>query len=73
MSIPDNHIAYCINILQQSRPMHLVDLSAGAVPIMENLISGGFWSSNPSKFEELEEREVLAYTNIPSATYDHLF
>jgi hypothetical protein len=73
MEIPDNHIACCLEILQQYQPMHLVHLNAGAGPIIENLISGRFWSSNPSKFEELEEREVIASANTPSADYDYLF
>jgi hypothetical protein len=53
--------------------MNLVHLSAGAGPIIENLINGGFWSSHPSKFEELEERDVFASANIPGVTYEHLF
>lgn len=73
MEIPDDHVARCIQILQQLQPMHLVHLSAGAGPIMENLINGAFWSSPPSKFEELEEREISTSANTPSGTYDHLF
>jgi hypothetical protein len=73
MDIPDNHIASCIKMLQRFRPMNLVHLSVGAGPIIENLINGGFWSSHPSKFEELEERDVFASANIPGVTYEHLF
>jgi hypothetical protein len=73
MEIPDDHVARCIKILQQFQPMHLVHLSAGAGPIIENLINGEFWSSHASKFEELEEREISTSANVPSGTYDHLF
>lgn len=70
MDVPENRIACCIKIVQKFNSSHLTRLSASAGPIIEKMINGEFWSSNPSRFEALEEREVLASDSLP---YDQLF
>lgn len=73
MDISELHISRCIGILQQFQPDYLVRLGAGAEPIMESLINGEFWSSDPSKFERLEEKAISTFAEEPGATYDVLF
>lgn len=70
MDIPDDRIACCIRILQKFNPKHLDRLGTGAGPIIEKMINGEFWSSPPSRFEELEERDVFASVSL---AHDHLF
>lgn len=73
MEIPDDRISCCIRILQQFQQSHLLRLSIGAGRIVDDLINGAFWSSNASRFEELEERDIIAFANVPGASYDYLF
>jgi hypothetical protein len=73
MAIPEIDISRCITILQRFQPDHLCRLVAAAEPIMESLINGEFWSSHPSKIEELEEREILTFAKESDKTYNILF
>jgi hypothetical protein len=73
MAIPEIHISRCITILQRFRPDHLCRLGAAAEPIVESLINGEFWSSHPSKIEEMEEREILTFAKESDKTYNILF
>lgn len=73
MAIPEVHISRCITILQRFQPDHLCRLGAAAEPIMESLVDGKFWSSNPSKIEQLEEKVILALAKESNGPYDVLF
>lgn len=73
MEIPNDRISCCIRILQQFQPSQLLRLSIGAGPLVEDLINGAFWSSSASRFEGLEERDIIAFANAPGASYDYLF
>jgi hypothetical protein len=73
MAIPEIHISRCITILQRFQPDHLCRLGAAAEAIMESLVNGKFWSSNPSKIEQLEEKVILTFAKESNETYDVLF